>query len=44
MEETAETDRWETRLAESGVAKRLGEVEGDATTGMEDSRSTVMME
>lgn len=45
MEETAETDRCETRLAVSGVAKRLGEAEGDleGASGIDDSTSTVMM-
>jgi len=42
MEDTADTDRCEMRLAVSGVAKRLGEVEGEAVSRIEVSRSVMM--
>lgn len=42
MEETAETDRCEMREAVSGVASKLGEVEGEAVSGIEGSRSVMM--
>jgi hypothetical protein len=39
IEETPETDRLDTKLAVSGVARRLGECEGDREGAVDSDRS-----
>ena len=43
IEETPETDRLDRKLAVSGVARRLGECDGDRDTVVNDKSRSVLM-